>query len=937
MKYTDPKLLKLSTLAYTMEDSTTDDSNITNYLEYLNLKQTPGILRKLLSGIQSLNRKLATEMNKKEPDRSAIPRLNSAPKTPLSPAPWLQTAFSPSFWSSSRNLFNALVRNVTPCTASKHSAMLHLQGLKPPEPQDNHAEFNILLPCCSEQDIWQETFCHILYKTPSKVDASESDSEEELSSENICQAVQIANDYSVILHIRLHSEDFRYYCDDVPLRYPEARPTITVSELIDSGLLKDLRVFHLKDRWTLAVNLAQCLLQLHDGPWLQTLWTSDNIFLLCETPKEGRKLRDVHSPFISSVISENPPNLPKPTHFDRYPLLLSFGQFLLELANGEKLPIAKTKTGEYSPYKTLKDNFIEINTGSLSDDYKDAIEGCLKFQKFIKDEKEANEEVRIRTTIFKKIVQPLERNLRLFSKDIILNNTGIVKVGDRKDILLTSPQTSRPQPPKISPPSNGGRAENSQIANSEHSNYQVLILNPLSSHKGYESHHKAELHQLITIPAKDHTLLHFPRTEIKAQLYQEVTTVATQQSHSNCRQLVNSDTGSSSESEFESTKDEGTLFGTFDTRDSGAQEFTSLQWGRTFRTLSRTYNDYFQYTQSDGCVKVAIFDTGIDQNHLDFLYPRSKLRSSGKISSIKGEELQIDRIKACQNFCDDRSSVDDVTDIDGHGTHVAGIILQLAPTTELYIARICQGDANYGDSSKQMISAAPLKQSVTDKKVYPGRVERAIEWAIEHKVHVINMSFGYKHWDQKLDQALKKARDHGIIIFAAASNFGNHEQVSWPARDSDRTICVHSSIDFGTGSSEFTPKAHPDTTNFMVVGEEICSHWPESKGGGFRTMTGTSTATPVAAAIAALLIAFTRQGVSDKERRKEVEEDIGPVRLDDLSNMRALLKHISIETNGYYWINPRLLWGQFSPTKIQEDPGAASKYAWEEIRRALRR
>lgn len=164
MNSTDPKLFKLSTLAYIMEDYIPDGSNIANYLGYLYLKQTPGQLRKLLGGIESLNRKLATEMNKNEPGRFAIPRLNSVPRTPLSPAPWLQTAFNPSFWSSSRNLFNALVRNVRPCTASTHSAMLHLQGLKPPQPQDNHAELSILLPSCPEQDTWQETFCHIFYR-----------------------------------------------------------------------------------------------------------------------------------------------------------------------------------------------------------------------------------------------------------------------------------------------------------------------------------------------------------------------------------------------------------------------------------------------------------------------------------------------------------------------------------------------------------------------------------------------------------------------------------------------------------------------------------------------------------------------------------------------------------------------------------------------------
>jgi hypothetical protein len=140
--------------------------------------------------------------------------------------------------------------------------------------------------------------------------------------------------------------------------------------------------------------------------------------------------------------------------------------------------------------------------------------------------------------------------------------------------LLTAPQTSHPQPSKNTRPSNGGKTENSQITNSEHNNYQLLIINPLSSHTGYKSHHQAELHQVITIPGKDHTLAHFPRIEIKAQLFQEATTVATHQSHSNGRQLANLDTKSSSESGSESDEDEGRLFGTFDTRDSGAQEFT---------------------------------------------------------------------------------------------------------------------------------------------------------------------------------------------------------------------------------------------------------------------------------------------------------------------------------------------------------------------------
>lgn len=200
------------------------------------------------------------------------------------------------------------------------------------------------------------------------------------------------------------------------------------------------------------------------------------------------------------------------------------------------------------------------------------------------------------------------------------------------------------------------------------------------------------------------------------------------------------------------------------------------------------------------------------------------------------------------------------------------------------------------------------------------------------------MSFGYKDWDQELDQALKKARDHHIVIFAAASNFGNHARVAWPARDPERAICVHSSNDLGTYYSEFTPKTHSGTINFMAVGERVCSHWPVSKGGGFRTMSGTSTATPVATAIAALLMAFARQDVVDKEKKKDVEDKVGPVRLHELWSMSALLKQSCIRVGDYYWIRPELLWSQYEPTKMQEkDPSAAAKYAWEEICKAFPR
>ena len=54
----------------------------------------------------------------------------------------------------------------------------------------------------------------------------------------------------------------------------------------------------------------------------------------------------------------------------------------------------------------------------------------------------------------------------------------------------------------------------------------------------------------------------------------------------------------------------------------------------------------------------------------------------------------------------------------------------------------------------------------------------------------------------------------------------------------------------------------------IVFGENLASHWPTAKGGGLRTGSGTSFATPVAVAIAALILAFVNQDISEDHRKK---------------------------------------------------------------------
>lgn len=68
-------------------------------------------------------------------------------------------------------------------------------------------------------------------------------------------------------------------------------------------------------------------------------------------------------------------------------------------------------------------------------------------------------------------------------------------------------------------------------------------------------------------------------------------------------------------------------------------------------------------------VRIAVLDTGLDRSHTDF-------------------EAQEERIKGTKSFISDCGKTDDVFDCCGHGTHVAGLLLDFAPDAELYIAKI---------------------------------------------------------------------------------------------------------------------------------------------------------------------------------------------------------------------------------------------------------
>lgn len=130
--------------------------------------------------------------------------------------------------------------------------------------------------------------------------------------------------------------------------------------------------------------------------------------------------------------------------------------------------------------------------------------------------------------------------------------------------------------------------------------------------------------------------------------------------------------------------------------------------------LEKTLQNHLQFREGDKIVKVAVLDSGINLNHPDFKEARVTRFGNEKLTRARGERAQLDRINAngLRNFVAGTQGKDDVRDLDGHGTKVAGLILRLAPRAELYIARVCDGRELSGDSEENGHQKGPLAETV---------------------------------------------------------------------------------------------------------------------------------------------------------------------------------------------------------------------------------
>ncbi|CZR58461.1 uncharacterized protein PAC_08353 [Phialocephala subalpina] len=254
-------------------------------------------------------------------------------------------------------------------------------------------------------------------------------------------------------------------------------------------------------------------------------------------------------------------------------------------------------------------------------------------------------------------------------------------------------------------------------------------------------------------------------------------------------------------------------------------------------------------------IRIAVLDTGI--LGADNLIRAAKARIRGYWSP-----RQLGRAKP-----------DDCEDFYGHGTHVVRLLLNVAPSADVFIAKISEG------------------KDMAESEVH--HIADAIRWATDEcDAHIITMSFGLDIRPGAVTKAIKAAIDRGKLVFAAASNSGGNLPRAYPASLTG-VICVHATDGMGNQAS-FNPSRERGNDNFATLGNGIESRWKRET----VIKSGTSFATPIAAGIAANVLEFARHHLTEIYDRNKYE------RLCSYSGMRQMFICMSSPRGDYDYVSP---------------------------------
>jgi len=211
----------------------------------------------------------------------------------------------------------------------------------------------------------------------------------------------------------------------------------------------------------------------------------------------------------------------------------------------------------------------------------------------------------------------------------------------------------------------------------------------------------------------------------------------------------------------------------------------------------------WRLSQAGEGVKVLVLDTGVDKEH-----PNLASRF------VEGRNLMPgpDNPNLPYQYFDDL----------GHGTHVAGTILAdgfgqgvvgVAPSASLYVGKVCGENGCPGSA-----------------------ILAGVEWAIEAKMDVVNMSLGGRFGSEAGAQVYNRAEEAGVVIVAASGNDGQNS-ISYPAKYS--SVLSVGAIDESLNIAEFSN--YDSDLDVVAPGVDVVSSIPQGTGRGGSASFSTAT------------------------------------------------------------------------------------------------
>ncbi len=255
----------------------------------------------------------------------------------------------------------------------------------------------------------------------------------------------------------------------------------------------------------------------------------------------------------------------------------------------------------------------------------------------------------------------------------------------------------------------------------------------------------------------------------------------------------------------------------------------------------------WQISKTEGSIKVAVIDNGIEVDHPDLVNNINKTLSW---DIVKDEPL--------------------VTDASGHGTHVAGIIA----------AQANNGLGVAGVSYNAEIIGYNVFES---GKAKTSDIQKAINQAVSDGARVINMSLGgygsgYETEDHILRTAIRQAVQNNVVVVCAGGNGIDNVAQTQPCYPADYEECI--SV---TAAKQDNTWPRYDYNAYKDIAAPGYSIYSTVTGGSYGYKSGTSMAAPMVSGVVAMMLAKDPNLTVDevKEILYSTATDIGEEGKDD--------------------------------------------------------